>query len=133
MTRRTLRRGEAKLEINTGTTGSSASTAAGIRNYGVTVLPGSPVNEYILDAPVEGVVKTIVCSNAASSLNDSVRVKTSIGISSVGNVSVGVAPGTASVLSMGSSASTAQPSITLVGRNSTHWDIIANTGVTFTS
>lgn len=133
MTVRTFRRGEQKSAYVGATAGSSTSKVATIPNYGITVLPGSPVGVYVLDAPAEGVMKTIVCSNAASSGDDSVRVYTSPGASTLGTVSVGVAAATASVLRMGSSASSAQPSITLVGKNSTHWDIIANTGVVMTT
>ena len=52
---RTLREGEQSLEVSA-TTGTTALT---IPNYGVTELPSTAANTYVLAPPVEGVRKTL--------------------------------------------------------------------------
>jgi hypothetical protein len=105
---RTVRAGEKVLE-NGITVASSAKL--GISNYGVTELPSTAAVEYVLDAPVEGVRKTIYSVTTTSA---AVVVRMSTGTS----VTVGNQGHTQITL-----AGTVAQSVDLLGVNSTQWII----------
>ena len=127
MTARTLRRGETEKLV----AATTSTTKATISNYGVTVV--TTAQNYVLDAPVEGVEKYIVCLTAASSIDNAASVKASTPASSVGTIKVGAAGTTASRMVFGSSAGSGQPFIHLKGYNSTQWLVVGSNNVTFST
>jgi hypothetical protein len=128
----TVRKGvEEKLVTPSWTTVSTLGKV--IPNYGVThlAMDGTTVNEvYILDAPVEGVRKTIHVSGTTVSSAKTLTIRANA--TSAGAVSFG--PVFADALSYGvSSAANQDGSVELVGINSTRWAIVSARATTVTT
>ncbi len=68
---RTVRAGERHLEVPV----SSGASVSNIPNYGVSELPSTAAGNYVLDAPVEGVRKTLY-SVTTTSAAQTVRAST---------------------------------------------------------
>lgn len=102
---------------------TSSSVVTAIPNYGMTVLSSTvtfPAGEYVLDAPQEGVLKTIVCVSGSS---DARVIRLSP--STANNVTVNY--GTPTTGTGGNTQitfnATVSATITLLGINSTHWAV----------
>jgi hypothetical protein len=95
---------------------AASSTIIAIPNYGVTNVSTFATGDYVLDAPEEGVKKTLFC---VSSTSIPVIVRLSTGAS----VKAGHTAATQIILGL----TTIDSAIELVGVNSTRWAILSMT------
>lgn len=107
---RSLRRGEHSLPITT--LAPASSKYATIPNYGVTYLTSG--NDYVLDAPGEGVLKRIICVSS-SSLATVIRGSTGVTVTFNNNGATQIAF---------TASSTVDRSVELLGVNSTRWTVL---------
>jgi hypothetical protein len=109
-----------------------ASPSFYIPSYGVTNISTWAASTYVMAAPSEGVIKTILSSNPSSAAAAARVIKLSSGNTvTVGYVSPTTGASGNTHLSFG--ASTADFCLTLMGVNSTHWAIVSVHPVTTAS
>jgi len=110
-TLRTVRAGEQSLAVSvaSGTTGT-----ARVPNYGVTLVSSATDTMVVMDAPVEGVEKTLFCVTFATT-----GATVTVNLSTAETVTIGGSTGATAIQFSGESSNGG--SVTLVGRNSTEW------------
>jgi hypothetical protein len=107
------------VSISTGTTG--AGTAPSMPNYGISVLSATSSEVYVLQAPVQGVRKTICFAGNSTANNAVVRLSTATGVVSFFN---GATTGL-TIMTCAAARSTASCQVVeMVGMNSTSWMIL---------
>lgn len=127
-TSRTLRRGVEEELVSAGTT---LATAITMPNYGNSHITATTVAEvYVLDAPAEGVRKSIMITGVTTA-STSVVVAT-VRASTGTTVKFGSATATQFTVTATSGAAPSPCGVDLVGINSTLWGVVGNTtGVAF--
>jgi hypothetical protein len=107
------------VSISTGTTG--AGTAPSMPNYGISVLSATSSEVYVLQAPVQGVRKTICFAGNSTANNAVVRLSTATGTVSFFN---GATTGL-TIMTCAAARSTASCQVVeMVGMNTTSWMIL---------
>ena len=103
------------------TGGTTGGTAVGMPNNGVSLIEGTSTEVYVLAPPPLGVMKTIVCVAATTTVTPTVRLSTNAaqGITLTGGVP-------ATIFKFAATRSTvADPVVQMLGRSSIAWTMVS--------
>lgn len=107
------------VPISSGTTGSGTSPS--IPNYGVSVLSATSSEVFVLQAPVQGVRKTICFAGNSTANNPVVRLSTATGVVSFFN---GATTGLTIMTCAAARSTVSCQVVEMIGMNSTSWMIL---------